>query len=225
MRTEDRRWLATKAWVVRKVVETLSATYRLQSAVGSDRLHALREAEQPAILCLWHNRIIYCAHHLRTELHFKGYALKMMISRSRDGELMSRVMWAWGGETARGSSNRGGGQAIRELVRSLRSGPIAVVTTPDGPRGPVYQAQAGTIVVAQLSGAPIYPMSYSAERAWRLRSWDRFMIPKPFSRVSVVVGEPIRVPRQLDEAGREEARAALEAALLAVDQEAEAVFS
>lgn len=213
------------AWAVRTLVRVLCRSCRLVSVAGSEWLDAVREGDEAVILSFWHNRIVYCTYHLGRELAWKGFPLKVMISRSRDGELISRAVEAWGGETVRGSSSRGGSGALRQLVRSLEKGRVAAVTTPDGPRGPVYRVQSGTVMLAQLSGAAVYPISYCAERAWRLRSWDRFIVPKPFSRISVAVGEPQRVPRDLDAAGREAARERLEAALLETDRVAAASFS
>jgi lysophospholipid acyltransferase (LPLAT)-like uncharacterized protein len=218
-------WSATKSWVVRMVVTALCRTYRLTSVVGSERLEVVRSGREAVILCFWHNRIVYSTYHLYNELQLKRHPVKVLISRSRDGELIARVIEALGGETARGSTSRGGSRALRKLTRLLKKGPVAVVTTPDGPRGPVYRAQAGTVLLAQLSGAPVFPVSYSAEKTWRLRSWDRFMVPKPFSRISLVVGPSLRFARDQDEAGREQARLELEGALLATDGEAAAVFA
>ena len=94
------------------------------------------------------------------------------------------------------------------------------MTTPDGPRGPEREVQAGTILLARISRAPLLPMSFSAERAWRLRSWDRLIVPKPFSRLHVVIGEPIEVPRELGEGGREAMRSHLETAIRKTDDSA-----
>jgi lysophospholipid acyltransferase (LPLAT)-like uncharacterized protein len=225
VKLEREWWFTTKAWVVRVLVSALCRTYRLVAVAGSERLDAVREGSEAVIVCFWHNRILYCTYHLGRELVWRGFPVKVMISRSRDGELISRAIEAWGGGTARGSSSRGGSGALRQLVRSLAEGRVAAVTTPDGPRGPVYRAQSGTVVLAQLSGAPVYPISYCPEKMWRLRSWDGFMLPKPFSRVSVAVGEPLWVPRDLDDNAREAARERLESALLETDRTAAALFS
>ena len=225
MKPEGERLAATKAWMAWVVMTALCKTCRLTSLVGFERLEAVREGKEAVIVCFWHNRIAFATYHLGRELVRKKHPVNVMISRSRDGELISRVVAAWGGGSTRGSSSSGGSGALRKLARSLAVGPMAAVTTPDGPRGPVYRAQPGTVLLAQLSGAPIYPVSYSAEKMWRMRSWDGFMIPKPFSRFSVAVGEPQWVPRDLDETGREAARMELERALLETDRVAAAIFS
>jgi lysophospholipid acyltransferase (LPLAT)-like uncharacterized protein len=150
--------------------------------------------------------------------------LHVLISRSRDGELITRALATRGVTAARGSASRGGSRAMRELVRYLGEERGVVVTTPDGPRGPSRELKAGTVLLAQLSGVPIVPMSFAASRAWRLSSWDRFIVPHPFSRLAAVVGEPIAVPADLDDEGREAKRCEVEAAIRATDERAAAVF-
>jgi lysophospholipid acyltransferase (LPLAT)-like uncharacterized protein len=118
-----------------------------------------------------------------------------MISASRDGERVARLAQFFGHTPVRGSTSKGSLQATRQLIASLRRGHRGAIT-PDGPRGPRRRAQAGMVAVARLSGCPIVPFGFEAERCWRLRSWDRFMIPKPFSRAVFVYGDPIGVPRE-----------------------------
>jgi lysophospholipid acyltransferase (LPLAT)-like uncharacterized protein len=216
--------MAVGAPLVRALVTALGRSYRIVVRENHELVERLREARESAIFCFWHNRIINGSLYLRDELAFKGYLLNVLISRSRDGEMIARAIEAWGGRATRGSSSRGGSRALRELRRFFAGQSGGVVTTPDGPRGPVERVQPGTIVLAQLTGVPIYPLSCSAERAWRLDSWDGFIVPKPFSRVAISVHEPIRVPRELDEREREEARLHVEQALHTVDARAAALF-
>jgi len=102
---------------------------------------------------------------------------------------------------------------MRAMYRAISREQSAPVITPDGPRGPRHEAKSGTVVLAQMSGVPILPIAYAAKRCWQLRSWDRMVIPKPFSRVSVAVGELLEVPRELDGAGIESHRLRLQDAL------------
>jgi lysophospholipid acyltransferase (LPLAT)-like uncharacterized protein len=133
----------------------------------------------------------------------------VLASRSRDGELVARWVARFGLPVVRGSSSRGGAQALRGLARALRAGEdVAVV--PDGPRGPRERLQAGLVVLAAATGAPVVPLGFAARPARRLASWDRFVVPCPFGRAALVFGEAIGVPRDAD---REAARARLEAAL------------
>jgi hypothetical protein len=132
-----------------------------------------------------------------------------MVSQSQDGDFISEMITRLGWHAARGSSSRGGSKALRELVGCLRKG-IAVGHIVDGPRGPFGEVKPGLLTLAQVSGMPIVPMVISPERKWVFRSWDRFMIPKPFSRVIIRFDGPVYVPRRLDEADFESERQAVQ---------------
>ena len=173
----------------------------------------------PMIYAVWHGRILLLP-------YLYGWrAAHVLASRSNDGELVSRFVKSFGLEPVRGSSSRGGAEALRLLAQSLRQGHDAVVV-PDGPRGPRETVKPGLVALARLSGAPIVPIALGASRAWRLRSWDEFTIPKPFARCVVRFGEPIRVSATADRAAQEAARKEVESALRAlswqVDEEAAA---
>lgn len=173
----------------------------------------------PSIYAVWHGRILLLP-------YLYGWRrARVLASRSNDGDLVSRFVQCFGLEAVRGSSSRGGAEALRLLARSLGQGRDAVVV-PDGPRGPRETVKPGLVALARLSGAPIVPIALGASRAWRLRSWDEFNIPKPFARCVVRFGDPIRVPARADRAAQEAARKDVEAALRAlswrVDEEAAA---
>jgi len=177
----------------------------------------LWQAGAPVIYASWHGRI------LLLPLLYGGRRIRALASRSRDGELLARCMAWFGVEAVRGSSSRGGAEALRLLARALKQG-WEVAMVPDGPRGPAEIAKPGVVALARLSGAAIVPVAVGASAAWRLRSWDAFRIPRPFSRCVVRFGDPIYVPRVADRRAEESARAALESALralsAAVDREA-----
>lgn len=173
--------------------------------------------EQRAIFAIWHNRlalslILYRRHVARCG---SGRRLAALVSASRDGGLLARVLELFDVVGIRGSSSRRGAPALRELV-SAASGGCDLAVTPDGPRGPRYEPQAGVISLAQITQLPIVPVSFRLGWKRTLRSWDRFQIPIPFSRCEVVFGEPIWVPRQTDEAGREQSRLLLKERLMAM---------
>ena len=141
----------------------------------------------------------------------------MLASRSRDGELVARWATRFGLGVVRGSSSRGGAEALRELTAVLRAGEdVAIV--PDGPRGPRECLQPGVVVLAALTGAPVVPFGFAARPARRLASWDRFMVPLPFARAAAVFGKPCVIARDAD---RETARADLERALAEVTESAD----
>lgn len=122
-----------------------------------------------------------------------------MVSPSRDGEIGARYVGLFGHEPVRGSSSHGGRSALKALIRGLSHGRPACII-PDGPLGPPLELQGGIVTLAQLSGAPIIPFHYEADRQWVAeKTWDKHIIPKPFSRLFVSYGEPIPVPRDLDE--------------------------
>lgn len=166
-------------------------------------------ARAPVIYAVWHGRVFL----LPYLYGHRGCAV--LASRSRDGEIVSRLIERFGLDAVRGSSTRGGDEALRVLTRRLRGG-REVVVVPDGPVGPREVLKPGVIALARLSGAPIVPMAVGASREWRLSSWDEFRIPKPFARCVMRFGEPIRVPAEADRAGREAARKEVEAALRGV---------
>lgn len=160
----------------------------------------LRSAGHPFIFALWHGHLLPLLWHHRDE------GVMVLISEHRDGELVARAAESLGYGLIRGSTTRGADRALISLVRELQSG-HEVAITPDGPRGPAERFAPGALVAAQRSDSFILPVVVSASRSWRLRSWDRFMIPKPFARVTVAYGPPTKVmatnPRAaVDEAPR-----------------------
>ena len=204
---------ALGALALRALVTTLRVR-REEAAVAP-----LWAAHAPVIYAVWHGRIL-----LLPRLYGRRGS-HVLASRSRDGELVARWMTRFGLVPVRGSSTRGGGEALRQLARALREGG-EVVVVPDGPTGPREVLKSGVIALARLSGAPIVPTAVGASREWRLRSWDEFRIPKPFARCVIRFGEPIRVPADGDRAALEAARKDVESALRSltwqVDEEARA---
>ena len=176
--------------------------------------------EQRAIFAIWHNRlalslILYHRHVARCG---RRRRLAALVSASRDGGLLARVLELFDVVGIRGSSSRRGAPAMRELVSAASEG-CDLAVTPDGPRGPRYQPQPGVIALAQITQLPIVPVSFRLGWKWTLGSWDRFQIPIPFSRCDVVFGEPIWVPRSTDEAGREQGRILLRERLMALTRD------
>jgi lysophospholipid acyltransferase (LPLAT)-like uncharacterized protein len=169
------------------VLDTYMGTLRWQ-VENADAWRRHVSAGQPVIYVLWHSTLLPIAYTHR------GQGVVSMTSQSADGEYISRLLQHWGNDAARGSSSKGGDSALREMVRAVRSGHSAAIT-PDGPRGPREVMKPGVVQLAQLSGAPLVPVSAGASSAWRLSSWDRFLVPKPFSRVHVAYGEPVLVKR------------------------------
>lgn len=175
----------------------LGRTWRFR-VVNGDAVRNLRSSERSFIFALWHG-------HLLPLLWFhRDQGVTVLISEHKDGELAARATEALGYGLIRGSTTHGGGRALISLVRELESG-HEVAITPDGPRGPARKFAPGALVAAQRSDSFILPVAISASRSWRLRSWDRFMIPKPFARVTVAYGEPTKVLATNPRAAAEEA--------------------
>ncbi len=188
----------------------LASTVRIRY-VNAEGLFARWERGEHAVLAFWHNRAVMmpiaCRDRRRTPC--------IMNSQHRDGEIATRAAARWGIRAVRGSATRGGAAGFLQLLRAYRDGEdIAVV--PDGPRGPRYVAKPGVIYLARAAGAPIYPVTYAASRAWQLHSWDRLVIPLPFSEIVYVFGEPLEVPRHCTDQEIEVKRAELEARLNAI---------
>ena len=169
------------------------------------------------IFALWHNRlarssVLWSRFVLR---HAPERKIAGLVSASRDGGLLAAIFNYFGIEPVRGSSSRRGAQALRELVTRAEAG-YDLAITPDGPRGPCYTVQEGVISVAQFSGLVIIPVSYHLSWKIQLRSWDRFQIPLPFTRCHVIIGQPLRVPREIAAEGREQLRQELERELRSI---------
>jgi lysophospholipid acyltransferase (LPLAT)-like uncharacterized protein len=164
---------------------------------------------EACIFALWHSRI------LPLTFTHRGLGVAVLISRHRDGELIARMVEHLGYVTARGSSTRGGGEGAREMLTFAERG-RALAVTPDGPRGPKEVVKIGLVYLASRSGLPVIPVGASASREWRLRSWDGFRIPQPFSRLVVAYGESIEVPPELEGEALEPWRERIERGVAAI---------
>jgi hypothetical protein len=163
------------------------------------------------IFCFWHQCVLPCT------VYFRTTGATILISRSFDGELITRILELFGFHAVRGSSSRGAREGLLGLKQVIESGTTAIFTA-DGPRGPIYKTKMGPIKLAQMTGAPIGAFHLEPERAWTINSWDRFLIPKPFTRICVSWAQWTRVPSDLPleefEPKREELNAAIERARL-----------
>lgn len=167
------------------------------------------------IFTFWHSRLFYLAYY--PIKNTKKPKISVLISMSRDGDYGVAIVRKLGLDMVRGSTSRGGHKAIRNLARKAAAG-NNIVITPDGPRGPAYRVNEGVIRLAQLTGARIIPVSYDATRKKKLKSWDGFIVVKPFGRVHMAFAEPVQIPRDLDSGEVEKYREELEKTLLELDQ-------
>jgi lysophospholipid acyltransferase (LPLAT)-like uncharacterized protein len=170
------------------------------------------------IMAFWHGRVLTATY------FFRRRGIVVMISENFDGEWIARVIEQFGFHTSRGSSSRGGQRALLQLKREMEKGRPSGFAV-DGPRGPARQAQPGAVWLAKLTGSPVVPFHMEASRSWRLKSWDRTQIPKPFATIALTVGHPIHVPSEADDAMLEHKRTELEQSLFTLEQRAAAMLA
>ena len=164
------------------------------------------EKPGPEIYCFWHQCVLPCT------VYFRKSKAVILISRSFDGELITRILKLFGFDAVRGSSSRGAREGLLGLKHVIETGRTAIFTA-DGPLGPIYQTKMGPIKLAQTTGAPIGAFHLQPERAWVINSWDRFLIPKPFTRIIVSWAQWTHVPSNLSADGFESSRLQLNDAL------------
>jgi lysophospholipid acyltransferase (LPLAT)-like uncharacterized protein len=179
-----------------RAVGALVALHRATLKV--ERLHfehylGLRARGVPILFALWHGRMF-----LSIQAH-RGEGIVTMASQSKDGEIIAGWLEENGYVVVRGSTTRGGSEALRRMVRNVRSGRAAALTV-DGPKGPPRVVQPGVVQLARLTGAWVLPITSSATRPRFLASWDRYLLPRPFSRGFVAYGEPFLIPREMPDA-------------------------
>jgi lysophospholipid acyltransferase (LPLAT)-like uncharacterized protein len=192
---------------------------RVVAVVGSEHLDAVL-ARYPAFLPVyWHQHHLFCAQYLLAQQRSRPLRTGFLISPSLDGELGAMIIRRLGGHVIRGSSTRTGALAMKEYFQALMREQVSPVLNPDGPRGPRFKCKPGAVLLAQMSGRPLLPLSFAASRAW-LVHWDKFVLPWPGARIVVAIGEPCEVPRGLDHDGIERMQRELAGRLKATFQAA-----
>jgi lysophospholipid acyltransferase (LPLAT)-like uncharacterized protein len=189
-------------------IRIYSGSFRFEIQ-NETRWRQLIEMGTPVLLCTWHQQFFAAISPFK---RYAKYRPALMISRSRDGAIIAAVARRTGWKTVRGSSSRGGKSALRSMIRHLEESKLAAHIL-DGPTGPIGVVKAGAIRLAHAAQATIVPFSVSANRAHYFSSWDRFMLPMPFSRVILRFGDPLRFSPTRDPVAFEEQRARLETTL------------
>ncbi|MCC9624322.1 lysophospholipid acyltransferase family protein [Thalassospira sp. MA62] len=202
-------------WLAALYVRIVRLTGRWETEGGETPRRYLTEGK-PFIVAFWHQRLLMMPYTWRAV--GKDRPFKMLISAHRDGEIISRTVAHFGIDTIAGSSGKGGAAALRQIIKALKSGET-VGMTPDGPRGPRMRASDGVIQAARMAKVPVFPLTYSSSRRKVFRSWDRFVLPMPFSRGVFHWGDPVFVERDLDEAGLDAKRIELETAMTNLTQQ------
>lgn len=205
-------WLIhSAAFVCAGVVRTWLGTVRGRLYCADGREHPTLPEKERFIYAFWHESLL-------APVKIRA-RVRVLVSQSNDGELMTQVCRRLRIGVVRGSSTRGGAEGLLDMIREGRSDHLAM--TPDGPRGPRRRVKPGVVFVASHACLPIVPIGIGFRRAWRAGSWDRFAVPYPFSTITGVVGEPIVVPPQLDDESLEHYRQTVERAMLDATHTAE----
>jgi hypothetical protein len=213
MNTDELRYRAVSG-LGGRLIGGLLSTARF-STEGEHNYRGEWDAGRPVIFTLWHGRL------LPLSWYHRAWNLVTLISASADGEYIARLVSRWGYDVVRGSSSRGGGPALRHLVRFVREG-RSIAVTPDGPRGPRERLKPGVLSAAQLTGCALLPVGAGASRSWWFEGWDRFMVPTPFARIHIVYGEPVPVPRNAGDTELAAITERVEAAMSRITSVAEA---
>jgi lysophospholipid acyltransferase (LPLAT)-like uncharacterized protein len=195
-------------WLAGQILRLICATLRLRVEKDPEFVEYFKT--KPVIVVFWHNRILVLPKTYRNWLFPRP--LDVLTSASKDGAVLARAVACFRMGAVRGSSSKRGAVALIQMKQTLEQG-ISMAISPDGPRGPVYRLASGPIKLAQISGVPIVPVNVHYTKAWRLKSWDRFCIPKPFSRVEVTFGTPHFIPAELSNEAFEAERARVEGML------------
>ena len=196
-------------------IDALFSTTRIE-IIGFDTVRDLFQRKR-GIAVFWHSRILLISY------LYKGWNASILTSRSRDGEYIARLVEKQGHEAIRGSTGKGGARAGAMLIRRLKEGRPAVVI-PDGPQGPRFKVHPGVIALAKKTGLPIGPMTYSAKKIKVFNSWDRFILPMPFTTCRVIYGNPVWVPTDAEKETEEECRLQLENEMCRITKEADRHF-
>ncbi len=188
--------------------------------VNRERLEGMNRDKVPLICAFWHYGVFLILYFSR--MRWRKWVA--MVSASKDGEYVARVVESFGFEAVRGSRNRRGVGALKEMIRAVRDRQLSAAIVADGSQGPPLVAQPGAVMLAGRTGVPILPVGWAADRYWAFHSWDRTELPKPFTRIVLEVGEPFSVPEGADTAELEEYRLELERRLQAIYQRCWAAF-
>ncbi|OAI41653.1 hypothetical protein AYO40_02650 [Planctomycetaceae bacterium SCGC AG-212-D15] len=191
------------AWLIRLWMSTLRYRFHWMGPIVDPRSPELAERY---LYAFWHECMLAPAY------NFGQPDISILISQHADGELIAAISRHLGFNVVRGSTTRGGAEAVRQMVRVGRDAHLAI--TPDGPRGPRRTVQAGVVYLAARTGLPIIPFGVGFRRAWRAGSWDRFAVPRPWTLATFVVGAPIRVPPDADRDLLERYRCEIEQTML-----------
>jgi lysophospholipid acyltransferase (LPLAT)-like uncharacterized protein len=195
--TQTRQWLYRLALPIGMgIIRLFWASYRFRAVLGDEHFNRALSESGVVIPVLWHQHMLIAAHYLRSK-RASGLKLGFLVSPSVDGELGAMLAKRLDGHVIRGSATYTGARALRDFYLAVAKEKVSPVITPDGPRGPRYDFKSGALLISQLTGKPMLPITFAASRVFKFRTWDRFVLPLPFARIVIAVGEPIQTPRVL----------------------------
>lgn len=206
-----KRYLISRAG--KSLISLIFGTMRIR-IVGFETVQKLIESKK-TIFAFWHSRM------LMTSYIYRGWGAAIMVSRSKDGEIIARILSEQGHHIVRGSTGRGGARAMVNMIRILKREGCGGAVIPDGPRGPRYKVKPGVITLGRETGHPIIPLSYSADKIKVFNSWDRFLLPYPFTKGTFIYGNPIFVPKNSTSEEEKELCARLEKELNRITKQAD----
>lgn len=206
--------VAVLAVLARLLLRVLRWTTRADIRADGAELLRCFAGEERVVVAFWHGQLAM------VPFAYRGPGICIQVSRHTDGEIIARAIRPFGVRAARGSASRGGIASLREMLAAFREG-LDLAVAPDGPRGPFHRAKVGAIQLARATGARLFPVACAPRRGWTFeRSWDRFVVPRPFTRIYYAAGEPLVVPRDATDEDLEAARARLESELNRLTDEA-----
>lgn len=183
-------------------------TYRKEYIAGADVADTVISSGKVYSPVYWHQHTFCCLNVMREWLQ-RGFKAGFIISASVDGDVPARIARSWGATVVRGSAKHTNALAMRDIQQAMKDG-VSIVSAADGPLGPCYSFKPGVVLMARIGGAPLVPMACAADRAWYLKRWDSFLLPKPFARVVIAIGEPLEVSKQTPMADLERIREEIE---------------
>jgi lysophospholipid acyltransferase (LPLAT)-like uncharacterized protein len=224
-RTPLRRlYYALGLMLLRTVVRLIWASYRIEKIIGEDISEKVRTSETPYSICVWHGQLVLCTWLSDKWVRRNDFKVCYVVSPSVDGDVPSALGEGWGARVIRGSANASGAKVLRDMKRAHRDG-YSIITAADGPTGPNVHFKQGVPLSAKVLNVPMVPLAFAANRAWRLRRWDNFLIPKPFARIVIAFGEPVSIPKGTAARELEPWRLEMENAVNSLTEQSNLVFA
>ncbi|MGH8559957.1 MAG: lysophospholipid acyltransferase family protein [Methylococcales bacterium] len=184
-------------YLVKLGARLLINSYRVEQVIGQRGFDRLLENKVTLLPCFWHQQIVVCAWFLIESIP-RGLKPGFLVSPSKDGDIGAKIFEFLGIPCIRGSSSSSGAQSLRDIYLAVKREGLSIATPPDGPLGPPFVFKQGWVNLSRLIGVPMLPMAYAADRFWTLKTWDNLIIPKPFARIVVAIGNPVYAGKELD---------------------------